>query len=641
MFLNHGPDLHSRLIRPSVVTPAPMIRVAVLIKQVPSISDLRLNPDGTLDRESAGREMNPHCRRALSKGLGIAREYGGTTTVFTLGPPAAEEVLHQAIAAGASRAIHISDPLLKGADTYLTARYLSRALAIEGPFDLILMGRNSIDSDTGQVGPQLAEFLGLDFLRGAISLQIRGTSAEVSTEESGPTDTEVRQMPLVISCAERLCDPVRFIDSLPDLDPELLVTHTLDRLGVVSGGAPRSLTTVSKIKEHRTDRLRHRLVGSTSEIAEELTRLLIERGAVATSRAGALPESSMQISAVPEPTATAEGRDTRSIDDSQPNPDVKLKSGDRYLMLVDIEQPNQTGALIGTIGQLADGIDAYVDAIIVGKSDDDLDKLLQNARVCRSIQTIDRHPRTVSEFISTEVDLQQPKAIFAASSVLATEALARVSARHGFGMVADAIGVEIVKDRIVGLKPAFGGTTVAEILCESPTSVFTLRLAPTSRLTTGGQGIADPQQSQSGASGLAALQSAEVVIGVGMGVALADYERLEPLRNVLQAEYAATRKVTDRGHIDRLRQVGVTGTFLLSNLYFAIGISGKLNHTIGLSRVGTVVAINPDPSAPIFENSDFSIVADYRVVLPAIVASIETALISQAPTSDLDTVSLL
>ncbi len=635
MFLNHGPDLHSRLIRSSVVMPAPMIRVAVLIKQVPSISDLRLNPDGTLDRESAGREMNPHCRRALSKGLEIAEEYGGTTTVFTLGPPAAEEVLHQAIAAGASRAIHISDPLLKGADTYLTAQYLSRALAMEGPFDLILMGRNSIDSDTGQVGPQLAEFLGLDFLRGAISLQIRGTSVEVSTEESGPTVTEVRQMPLIISCAERLCDPVRFIDSLPDLDPELLVTHTLERLGVARGAAPRSLTTVSQIKEHRTDRLRHRLVGSTSEIAEELTRLLIERGAVATSRAGELPESSMQISAIPEFTATVPGRKPCITDDAQ------LKTSDRYLMLVDIEQPKQTEALIGTIGQLADDIDTCVDAIIVGKSDDDLNKLLENARVCRSIQTLDRHPRTVSEFISTEVDLQQPKAIFAASSVLATEALARVSARHGFGMVADAIGVEIVKDRIVGLKPAFGGTTVAEILCESPTSVFTLRLAPTSRLTTGGGHIADPEKAQSGASSLAALQSAEVVIGVGMGVALADYERLEPLRKVLQAEYAATRKVTDRGHLDRLRQVGVTGTFLLSNLYFAIGISGKLNHTIGLSRVGTVVAINPDPSAPIFENSDFSIVADYRVVLPAIVASLEAALNSQAPTSELDTVSLL
>src|SRR3954463_8991279 len=137
------------------------MRIAVLVKQVPKFEAMALGPDGRLQREGLDLEMNPYCRRAVSKGVELAAASGGTCTVFTLGPPAAEDVLREAVAWGAHEGVLITDRAFAGSDTLATARALAAAMRREGPFDLILVGRNSVDADTGQVGPEMAELLDL------------------------------------------------------------------------------------------------------------------------------------------------------------------------------------------------------------------------------------------------------------------------------------------------------------------------------------------------------------------------------------------------------------------------------------------------------------------------------------------------
>src|SRR3984885_15694609 len=105
--------------------------------------------DGRLVREGIELEMNAYCRRAVSKGVEWARESGGSCTVFTLGPPSAEDVLREAIAWGADGGVHLCDPAFSGSDTLATARSLAAALVREGPCDLILVGRHSRGGDTG------------------------------------------------------------------------------------------------------------------------------------------------------------------------------------------------------------------------------------------------------------------------------------------------------------------------------------------------------------------------------------------------------------------------------------------------------------------------------------------------------------
>src|SRR5512135_3453037 len=143
------------------------MRIAVLVKQIPKFEAMELGPDGRLRRDGIELELNPYCRRAVSKAVELAAERAGSrVTVLTLGPPAAEDALREAIAWGLARTVDIdgvlvTDPAFAGSDTLATAKALAAALDREGPFDLILAGRNSVDADTGQVPPELAELCDL------------------------------------------------------------------------------------------------------------------------------------------------------------------------------------------------------------------------------------------------------------------------------------------------------------------------------------------------------------------------------------------------------------------------------------------------------------------------------------------------
>lgn len=115
---------------------------------------------GTLRRDVAEGMMNPACANALEAALQIKRQYGGHITVITMGPPMAEEVLYEAIAIGADSGILLTDRSMAGADTFVTSFTLARAIEKVCPdFDLILCGCYTSDSETAQVGPQLAEEL--------------------------------------------------------------------------------------------------------------------------------------------------------------------------------------------------------------------------------------------------------------------------------------------------------------------------------------------------------------------------------------------------------------------------------------------------------------------------------------------------
>src|SRR5881227_1147285 len=187
------------------------MRVAILVKQVPKFEAMELGPGGRLVREGLELELNPYCRRAVSKGVELAAATGGTCTVITLGPPAAEDVLREAIAWGADRGVLVTDEAFAGSDTLATARALAAVLEREGPFDLVLAGRNSVDADTGQVGPEVAELLGLPFLAGVRVLDIDATSGRVRARceyDDGWLEVETG-LPAVLSTAERLCEPAK------------------------------------------------------------------------------------------------------------------------------------------------------------------------------------------------------------------------------------------------------------------------------------------------------------------------------------------------------------------------------------------------------------------------------------------------
>lgn len=136
------------------------MNIIVLMKQVPEIEKVRFDPEkGRLDRSSAGATTNPFDLNALEAAVQIKEKLGGSVTAISMGPMKAEEMLRDALARGADRAILLSDERFAGADTLATAYTLAAAIRKIGSFHLVICGEKTVDGDTAQVGPEVAEFL--------------------------------------------------------------------------------------------------------------------------------------------------------------------------------------------------------------------------------------------------------------------------------------------------------------------------------------------------------------------------------------------------------------------------------------------------------------------------------------------------
>ena len=138
------------------------MNIVVCLKQVPGTTEVQVDSQtNTLVRQGIKNIINPFDTYALEEGVSIRERYGGKVTVISMGPPHAEEVLREAISLGADEAILLSDSAFAGADTLATSYTLARAMDKLKQYDFIICGRQTIDGDTGQVGPELAEMLGI------------------------------------------------------------------------------------------------------------------------------------------------------------------------------------------------------------------------------------------------------------------------------------------------------------------------------------------------------------------------------------------------------------------------------------------------------------------------------------------------
>lgn len=154
------------------------MRIVVCIKQVPNTSEVKINPDGTLKRDGVPSIMNPDDKAGLEFALQLKEKYGAYITTITMGPLQAKKVLAESIAMGADKGVLLTDRAFAGADTLATSKALAAALRTLG-FDLIIAGRQAIDGDTAQVGPQIAEHLDLPQVSYVTALEKDGETLKV------------------------------------------------------------------------------------------------------------------------------------------------------------------------------------------------------------------------------------------------------------------------------------------------------------------------------------------------------------------------------------------------------------------------------------------------------------------------------
>ena len=587
------------------------MHIVVAVKQVPVSAALALGSDGRLAREGLPLEMSAYCRRALAKGVELARVTGGHCCVLSLGPPTAERVLREALACGADEAILLSDPVFAGSDTLVTARALAALLESRGGADLVLVGRASLDAETGQVGPQLAELLGLPFAGAVRTLVVdRDTRhARVSCEhDDGGCELSVA-LPAVLALAERSCRPAKAdaaaVDAIAaDRVARRDATHLPSRGGWGEAGSPTRVTQVTAIPHQREGLL---CEGTLEEQVEWAASLLVER---LGDRAPAPAHAQASSTSAEEPR------------------------GVRIGALLEPGRARSGRELVGIARHL------------VGPADDSVTALTCDPLSARSLWAwgADRGVALVGSTVEEDVARSvadwvlefDPAVLLAPAGSWGREVAARVAARLGAGLVADALDLELDAGRLRCVKAALGGDMIAVITVSSRLQMATVRpgVFPPMPQRSGGRLAAVSVRAAAAAgrvqvlerwydAGAEALERAEVVIGVGRGVAAEDYPELEHLAAVLGAELAATRKVTDEGLLPRARQIGITGRSIAPLFYLAIGLSGSPNHLAGVRRAGLVLAVNTDPHAAVFHDCDVGIVGDWRVVLPALVARLD------------------
>lgn len=183
------------------------MNIVVCIKQVPNTNEVKLDPvKGTLIRDGVPSIMNPDDKAGLEAALRLKDATGAHVTVISMGPPQADAVLREAMAMGADDGILVTDRAFGGADTLATSTTIAAAVK-QVPFDLIITGRQAIDGDTAQVGPQIAEHLNIPNVSYAEDIKVEGDTVTVKRQYEDRYHTVKVKMPCLITALSELNQP--------------------------------------------------------------------------------------------------------------------------------------------------------------------------------------------------------------------------------------------------------------------------------------------------------------------------------------------------------------------------------------------------------------------------------------------------
>ncbi len=598
-----------------------MLKIAVCIKQIPLIEEANFDATTRTIKRDGPNVISSFDLRAISLAVELKNRHGGETTVVTMGPPQARDALVDALAMGMDRAVHLEDRAFAGADTLATARALAIWLA-RGNFDLILLGKYSLDADTGQVGPEVAELVGAAQITGARKLDIDGRRLRAERESDEGFEEIEAGMPAVITCAERIAQPVKVKPGASeDAKTKPIQSVRAAELGadLREFGLAGSPTWVQEVRAVTTPKTECKIIDSTDaeRAAAEVISALETIGAL-------IPRAHNRRSIGSERRASNRNHDVWIV--CETDLEGRVTRGTLELLSRGDELASRLGGALVAVG--FDRAIARHAGLLASFGADQVLMIEHPALVSYT-------PEAAAEAVAKLVLTHAPWGILICATERGRDWGPRLAARLGLGLTGDAIDIELDSEhRMVALKPAFGGNIVAPIYSKTFPQMATVRpgvleLAAPSEAKEAEIRIARPEASPPKSrlirahsmldTTITSLEGAEIVVGIGTGIGGPDgVAKAAAFARVLGAAICATRRVTDNGWVPRQLQVGLTGKSIDPRLYIAIGVRGAPNHTCGLKRAGTVVAINNDADALIFERANVGLVADWATVLPAL-----------------------
>jgi electron transfer flavoprotein alpha subunit len=660
------------------------VKAIVLVKQVPDLrhGGVGVRPDGTIDRAAAVPVTNPTDLHALEAAVQLADE----VVALSMGPATAEATLRDALAAGAHRAMLLCDHAFAGSDTWATANALAAAVLHDGGADLVLCGTSAIDGETGQVGPSVAQRLGWPQVTMCEALARDGdgdgdgdghTIVARRIVEGGYEQLRV-PLPAVVSIGE-----TGFAPRYPTMmQRRHAATATITRLtaadiGLDSDkvGLAASPTKVAHMTPAPLPDRACRMVGDGFGY-DELVRELRERGALTPAN----HESANQESAGQESDSQRSGGQAASsqatlapdlpafapVTPSAPIDAAPFAGAAQVWVVCDTEHRHLDRAsreLLTKAAELAPSLGGGVAAVLLTGSDEqpahpaeqdpaEQDPAGQAAEYGADIVYVAADSRLApyrtepwARVLADAARAHRPQALLLAATTTGRDLAPRVASMLDTGLAADCTDLYVADWSRRGtaypalvhmVRPAMAGGVLATCLC--PTArpqmatvrpgVFTPHPAPRPRrieslpvtLTDSDQRVQVIDRHIGSAD--VSLADADVVVAGGAGCTADSWQLVEALAAAIGGRVAASRGAVEAGLAERAQQVGQTGITVRPRLYLACGISGALQHAIGMHDSATIVAVNRDPEAVIFKVAHYGIVGDVATVLPQLTASL-------------------
>lgn len=692
-----------------------MSNYIVLVKQVPDVTQITGNafdPEtGTLKRGVLPSVINKLDTDALAFASKMRQASPGKIVCLTMGPPMAKDILIYSLTRCADSAVLLTDRALGGADTPATANPLAYAIRriMRDMFDgnddyVVIAGMQSVDGDTAQVPPQVAEELQISCVAYATDVEFIDGKFRIKKIVAGGNQWVIpKTLPCVITVANYEYPLFASFQRSRWASKFTVINWTAEDIKPTLFGANGSKTRVIRVfpppKSSRKNKHVNNIAEFVTELVEDYKKggfhsafetqgtdyvLPSKRASAPFNRDYEFTDKEVKLfKKVSQALSKLGVTDIHQLNETLVDKILELieeKPTKRMILEMfegyKITQPSYTGdvwviaehdgektidvtsELLGKANSLANSLRVKVGAVIAGHrckhmSDGLLAAGADDVHIIEDEHLKEFRPGPYKKVIAEVIERHGPQIVLFGATPLGRVLAPMVAYRLGCGLTADCTGLDIRDNTrrgniaiLMQTRPALGGNVMATICTiNSRIQMATARPGVMKKMK--------PEPSRKGnviehrailsesdidfdivstelSGGSAKLTTADVIVSGGKGLrnrdtynklvndlSLALHEKLN-----CQVERGASRAAVEHGFIDRIHQVGQTGTAVSPRLYIALGISGAIQHLIGIENAGIIVAVNSDPQAPIFKHSDYYLIGNAEEIVPKIIEAL-------------------